>query len=108
MTGSAFSGKNIFLFVGSGDTLAGSSELLILKTIILFDDGRDSVPTPLTVTVRPDATTTALFGVTNANVWTTNSDSVISGGWTTAAVPEPSAALLGALGALGLLRRRRN
>jgi hypothetical protein len=29
-------------------------------------------------------------------------------GFQLAAVPEPSAALLGALGALGLLRRRRN
>jgi MYXO-CTERM domain-containing protein len=109
VTGTTFSNKNIYLFAGNGATLATSTQFLVLKTTTLFTDAQDALPTALTVTVRPDATSTALFGTTNANVWTTNSDAITTAGWTMAApVPEPSAALLGALGALGLLRRRRN
>lgn len=111
VAGTSFSGKNIYLIAGYGDTLAGSTEFLVLKTTTLFTDAQDLLPTALTLTVRPDATTTTLFGSTNTNVWTTNSDAVTTAGWTMggfAAVPEPSAALLGAIGALGLLRRRRN
>ncbi len=108
VSGTSFSGKNIYLIAGYGNTLAGSTEFLVLKTTTLFTDAQDLLPTALTLTVRPDATTTTLFGSTNTNVWTTNSDAVTTAGWTMAAVPEPSAALLGAFGVLGLLRRRRN
>lgn len=112
VTGSSFSNKNIFLLVGNATTLGASNEFLIVKTNTLFTDAQDALPTALAVTVRPDANSTVLFGATNLNVFTTNSDTVTTAGWTMAAagpaIPEPSAALLGAIGALGLLRRRRN
>jgi hypothetical protein len=107
VTGSSFSGKNIYLLVGNGATFGASSELLVLKNTSLFTDAQDSVPTAQNITFST-ATATLLFGRNIADVKTTGTDSSATAGWGTAkAVPEPSAALLGALGALGLLRRRR-
>ena len=51
---------------------------------------------------------TTFFRNTVASGVTTNDTYTSSSGANLALVPEPSAALLGALGALGLLRRRRN
>ena len=108
VTGSIFSGKNIYAFAGNGSTFANSSELLVLKSSSFFTDAQDAAPTAQTVTLTT-ANTELLFGLKALSVKTTTADSSATLGWNTAiAVPEPSAALLGALGALGLLRRRRN
>lgn len=108
VAGSAFSGKNIYAFVGNGTTFANSTELLVLKSASLFTDGQDLIPTAQVVTLS-SGTATLLFGRNLADVRTTTTDASVTPGWGTAvAVPEPSAALLGAIGALGLLRRRRN
>lgn len=108
VTGSGFSGKNIYLLVGNGSSFNDSTELLVLKNQALFTDAQDAVPTAQNITFST-ATSTLLFGVNLADVRTTGSDSSVTPGWGTASlIPEPSAALLGAIGALGLLRRRRN
>lgn len=109
VTGSVFSGLNIYAFVGSGSTFANSAtngELLVLKSATLFTNAQDAIPTAQIVTLST-ATTTLLYGVNLADVRTTGTDASVTLGWGTVGVPEPSAALLGAIGALGLLRRRR-
>lgn len=111
ITGSVFAGKAIYLFAGNGTTFANSTEFLVAKSNALTFAAGDDTTNAITakvMTIRP-GDSTVLFGSTNANVFTTNSDASTTAGWTMASpVPEPSAALLGAIGALGLLRRRRN
>lgn len=108
ITGSIFSGKNMYFFAGNGSTFANSTEFLVLKSSTQWANANDDIPTATTIGFTP-GNTTLLFGTSVANVPTTNTDSTTNAGWKmAAAVPEPSAALLGALGALGLLRRRRN
>lgn len=108
VTGTGYSGKNIYLLVGNGTSFATSTELLVLKNSSTFTDAQDAVPTAQNINFNT-TTSTLLFGVNLADVKTTGADTSVTPGWGTAiAVPEPSAALLGALGALGLLRRRRN
>jgi hypothetical protein len=106
VTGTQFAGKNQYLFAGNGTTFANSTELLVVKSNFLFNASDDNVATPIVQTVRPSVST-VLFGSVVSNVQTANTDASATEGWQMAAVPEPSAALLGALGALGLLRRRR-
>ena len=103
--GAAFQNKNMYVFVGSGATFATSGEFLVLKTTFTFD-AAESGPTAFLKTITT-SNATPLFGSAVANVFTTTTDASQTPGWQTA-VPEPSAALLGAIGALGLLRRRRN
>jgi hypothetical protein len=105
--GADFAGKSMYVFVGNGTSFALSNQFLVLKTTFTFNTA-ESGPTAFTKTLtRSNATT--LIGTEVANVFTTTADTSTTPGWNTAAlVPEPSAALLGAVGALGLLRRRRN
>lgn len=106
---SVFENKPIYLLVGNGTALSGSSEFLVVKTTTMFTAAQDLLPTALTVTVRPsDVGSSLLLGSVVPDVKTTNSDATATQGWKmTTLVPETSTALLGALGALGLLRRRR-
>lgn len=101
--GAAFNGKNIYLLVGFGGTnLATSTEMFIYKFGTTF--GTEDSGIPITMTLSSSAGQT-LLGTEVGNPSTT-----ASGRYNAAlitAVPEPSAALLGAIGALGLLRRRR-
>lgn len=108
-SGEPFQNKNMYVFVGNGATFGASTEFLVLKTSFTFDPA-ESGPTAFTKTIT-SVNSSALFGSAVANVFTTNADVSTTPGWQTAAfapVPEPSAALLGAVGAIGLLRRRRN
>ena len=101
--GDAFNGKNIYLVAGFGGTsLATSTSLFIYK----FTDTYGAVesPTPVSELLSSTAGTTLLGTETSTpmtNAAGRYNAAVIS------AVPETSTALLGALGALGLLRRRR-
>jgi hypothetical protein len=110
--GTTFNTKSIYMFAGNGATLTGSTQFLVVKmdatTFAIGDDTANAV-TPKTITINPGNSTT-LLGSEITNVFTTNTDASTTAGWQMAAltpVPEPSAALLGMLGALGLLRRRR-
>lgn len=108
ITGSQFAGKNMYLFVGNGSTFVGSTEYLVLKTTFVFNASDDSNPNPIVNTLTA-GNSTVLFGKTSADLRTTTADASATPGFgTVVPIPEPSAALLGAIGALGLLRRRRN
>jgi hypothetical protein len=108
VAGSNFSGVNIYTLVGNGLTFANSTEFLVLKSTAIFNVADD--PTLPNVTVRfTSANTSVLFGTVGPNVKTTATDATSQISWATAVpVPEASTSLLGAIGALALLRRRRN
>jgi hypothetical protein len=103
--GSPFVNKSIYTLLGNGSSVSTSSEFVIFKHNGLFlVDDQDS----------QDKTYDATLGVDGAFLMGSATGDIINvGGFDfpqvkmVAAVPEPSAALLGALGALGLLRRRR-
>jgi hypothetical protein len=105
ITGSAFAGKNMYLFAGNGATFAESTQFLVLKHDTTWLATDDAIPTATSISFLASNTTT-LLGFDVADVRTTNTDSSVTAGFSM--VPEPSSALLGAIGALGLLRRRRN
>lgn len=105
-SGEGFQNQSMYVFVGNGATYATSTQFLVLKSTFTFNPAESGVTTfAKTFTT---ANSTALIGSSVTNVFTTNTDASQTPGWSTAAlVPETSTALLGALGALGLLRRRR-
>lgn len=105
-----FSNRSIYFFAGNGSTFLNSTQFLVAKmdteTFLPGDDVTNAI-IPKVITINP-ANSTVLIGSEIANVWTTNSDASTNAGWQMAAlVPETSTSLLGALGALMLLRRRR-
>ena len=106
-----FSTKNIYLFAGNGATFLTSTQFLVAKmdsTVFLAADDVANATTPKLITINP-GNSTALIGAEIPNVFTTNSDATTNAGWQMAVlVPEASTSLLGAIGALALLRRRRN
>lgn len=105
--GTQFDNRNIYFVAGNGTTLAGSDQFVVFKSNSLFLAAQDDVATAQNITFRPDQGET-LFGSVVPNVQTTNSDTSTTAGWEMAIpIPEPSTALLGLIGALGLLRRRR-
>jgi hypothetical protein len=94
----------IYLFAGNNSTLATSTAFALLQVGTIADDQ----PFPQTYVAGLDG------GVLVANIGVEGSYTgptvVTTGTFTTiqlAAIPEPSSAMLGALGALALLRRRR-
>lgn len=100
-----FLNKNIYLVVGfGGSDLATSTELFIYKFNQSFGDLNS--PTPITQTLTAAGSEgSTLLGTEVGNPGTTASGRYRSTPIT--AVPEPSVALLGLLGVLGLVRRRR-
>ena len=104
-----FLNKNIYLLVGFGGTsLATSTELFIYKFSATFGAAESGLPITQTLT-DPATPGTQLFGTTTGG----NPQSVAAARYVAAAitaepVPETSTTLLGAIGALALLRRRRN
>lgn len=100
-----FATRNMYVFIGNGTTYANSTEVLVLRTSFLFNASQTG-PTAFVNTITT-GNSSALLGTVVADVRTTSADTSVTPGWRTGAIPEPSAALLGALGALGLLRRRR-
>ena len=104
---SVFAGQNMYLLVGNGTTFENSTEFLVVKNTKTFAVADDDVATDINVTFNA-GNSTLLFGSVAGDVRTTNTDGTATPGWSTAVpVPEPSAALLGLLGAVGLIRRRR-
>ncbi len=101
----ALLGRPIYSFVGDGATLAASTQFILVQVGTIFDD----TPVPQDYTSNPGlANPVAGYGVVGS--FTGNASGLADDETTYRTlqfVPEPSAALLGALGALGLLRRRR-
>ena len=107
VTGSPFAGKNIYLFAGNGSTLATSTQFLVLKNSSQFLAADDDAPLAVTIQFL-SSNSTLLLGTTASNVPTTNTDATVTPGWAMVApIPETSTSLLGVLGGLVMLRRRR-
>ena len=99
-------GKSLYVFAGNASTLAASTQWALVQVGTIFSDD------PVEQTYVAQAfSLTPIIG--NVGSYTGNASGLASGSeaYTTlklvSAVPEPTAALLGAFGALGLLRRRR-
>ncbi len=102
----ATQGLNYALYLFPGGTLSGStgtigSQVAGMSSTLVLDGGNDAmtVPGSNAANVNQGALTPANGGTVAASRFTAVNLN---------AVPEPSAILLGAIGALGLLRRRRN
>ena len=105
---STFQDQPMYLLVGNGSSFLNSTEFLILRNSRNFLAVDDDVATGVTVSFT-SGTSTLMFGTAASDVRTTGADTSITAGFRTAVpVPEASTSLLGAIGALALLRRRRN
>jgi hypothetical protein len=106
ITGSnALLGVPLYVFVGNSSTLAASTAFGLQKVATFAED----FPDDLTYTANLIGAPTPVFGTVGS--YTGNAGGQGSSTYATlqlAAVPEPSTTLLGAIGALALLRRRRN
>lgn len=101
-TGDALLGRTLYSFVGNNTTLGTSNAFGLVSIGPILDD----VPNERTY-IANATNKTVLIGTKSTVVV---ADAGIAGTYNSlrlVAVPEPSAALLGMLGALGLLRRRR-
>ena len=102
---SSLIGKSLYFFVGNASTLAASTQWALVQVATIFSDD----PTEQTYVAQPYGLT-PIIGTIGSY---TGNPSIIEGTDTfttlklVSAVPEPTTALLGAFGALGLLRRRR-
>jgi hypothetical protein len=98
-------GKGVYIFAGNAATLATSTEWALgFLTNIAAD-----VPLEQQYTANPTGVST-VGDIGSLGTFTGDPGTGASGTYNTfqlQPIPEPSAALLGALGALGLLRRRR-
>lgn len=98
-------GRPLYVFVGNGATLATSTEFAIKQVATIQAD----VPNELLYLASPKDGVAPVLG----SIDTITYDPFASGSASTfsslklVGVPEPSVALLGALGVLGLVRRRR-
>jgi hypothetical protein len=105
---SPFLNKTLITLIGNGSTLANSTEALIYQHTATWpnDDGAP-VPAALTAVLGDNGNTTAFWFGAPTGGTTPILGSDIPAISMAKLIPEPSTALLGALGALGLLRRRR-
>ena len=107
-----FNSTLIAVFVGTGNSIANSGGLDGGSWAVFTSTNNTSFPSDVSAVtgVTFSMTTPAVLNVVGkGNV----ASGFVAGGVSTnnfnfVTIPEPSAALLGALGALGLLRRRRN
>lgn len=97
-----FSGNPIYLVAGNGADLNSSTDLFVYK----FDTNYETDDPLFSTTVTTNDSGTLLFGDTQSSIALPNAGTH-DGFAMAAVVPEPSIALLGALGVLGLIRRRR-
>ena len=103
--GTGFENKFIYLFIQN----AAGTEVAILKTTLQFLASDDPTLPNVTKTITQANIGTVLKGGTGFTALTANNDTSAGLAYNTVQlIPEPSTALLGAVGALGLLRRRRN
>jgi MYXO-CTERM domain-containing protein len=106
LTGNTQIGRVLYSFVGNGETLATSTQYALLDMgAFQNEDGGElnygsNPPNALSTVLGTYGTKTGDLGGQGNGSYKTLKLAL--------SVPEPSAALLGALGVLGLLRRRRN
>jgi hypothetical protein len=103
-----FTGENVYLIITNGTSITNGTEFLVFKFDATYiGTGTD---TGQTITLNFDTTDSAgtlLIGNIGPSITVGGLDTSSEASFQLAAIPEPSAALLGMLGALGLLRRRR-
>ena len=102
--GSALIGLPVYVFVGNASTLAGSTAWALQQVSTIAADSPNvqsytAVPSGIAPVIGSLGTFTGAVNGASASYSTLQ---------LATAVPEPSAAILGVIGALGLLRRRRN
>ena len=106
--GDAFVGKTVYAVFGNGTTLANSTGLAVWKATSNAAGNTFTADNPVggpdTVTVL-DTRGQLIVGVVNPAFFTTGFGTAPA--FQLVAVPEPSSLLLGALGLLALLRRKR-
>ena len=101
-----FTGTNVYLMIGNAGTLAGSTDYIVIQMPNLWTQEIEGAGGTVSgfafdgTVLR--GTSTIVSGATGAAAQFNGQSGVTFG-----AVPEPSVALLGALGLLGLVRRRR-
>lgn len=102
-----FAGKDAYIVVGNNTNFAAATAFAVFNagtTFVAPDQFGNSAQTLSGTTVG-----TVVFGtVRSVTTQPTGLNSPAFASGVVLAIPEPSAALLGAFGALGLLRRRRN
>ncbi|MDP4719699.1 MAG: PEP-CTERM sorting domain-containing protein [Akkermansiaceae bacterium] len=109
LTGNPLIGRTVYMFVGDAATLAASNAFALVAVGTILDESS----TPENQFSANPTGTTPLIGQINAGAFTGDPVPGAAAGVTTfdtlqlAAVPEPSALLLSAFGALALLRRKR-
>jgi len=91
----------VYIFVGNAATLASSTAWALIQTATIAAD----IPVEQTYTAVPSLGNVPVLGSFGTFTGAVNEASATYN--TLQLVPEPSAALLGAIGALALLRRRR-
>jgi len=103
---SLYNGKSIYFVIGNGSSRANSTDFAVFTTATDIKFAAD---------VTQTTSTSVSFGSINNTVMVANGGTEIDNIspakdqiQMVSAVPEASTALLGAIGALGLLRRRRN
>lgn len=104
----AFNTQAVYTVIGNGTSIATSTQLLIAKHTTTFQaDPTVTNPAVLSNTAGSGNVLTLLKG--NFGTFSADFGAGPSQAYSLSIlIPEPSTALLGAVGALGLLRRRRN
>mgnify|MGYP000501234747 CR=1 FL=1 len=105
----SFNGSNIYLLSTDSRDIGSATEFGVVKLSNTFNVADDANPNPIDITLNAGAGTVLAgdFGVVQFAPSPLNPTGENDAFRTAQLVPEPSVALLGALGVLGLLRRRR-
>ena len=104
----SFVGNPIYIVVGNNTSFAASTDFIVYQTGVNWPQEAPAVGA--TALAKTDsASSTLLYGTETVTSGATGAFAANNGtpGVTFGVVPEPSVALLGMLGALGLIRRRR-
>lgn len=104
LSGNPLLGRNLYSFIGNAATLAESTEFALVLLGVIQED----LPNELSYSSNPAGLTPIIgtLGSYQGDLGGGQGTSITL--QTAVVVPEPSTAVLGAIGALGLLRRRRN
>lgn len=106
LTGNTLINRTLYLFAGNLGTLATSTQVALLNMGLLQNEDGGELDYVANPSFRVGSPLIGKFGTQSGNLGG-QGVSTFPTLQLQSAIPEPSAALLGAVGALGLLRRRR-
>ena len=101
--GSPFIGETVYIVIGNGPDLSSSSQFAVWNSGNMFAKTED-IPTT-SVGVTPSNQSQLVFGSIGGSATTGGTE--FDNSLVLSSIPEPSVTILGLLGMLGLLRRRR-